>query len=75
MTGANIHPVPSLPVEPAPAATLGDILVQVRRIADALDAQNPHCEEKQGDHVCFLLPRHVGYHVTADGRLHWLDDE
>lgn len=76
MSGANIHPVMTPPeLAPVPEATLGDLLVQLRRIADAFDAQNPHCEATKGQAVCFLLPIHVGYHVTADGRHHWLDDE
>lgn len=75
MSGASIHPMTSPPELPAPEASLGDVLVQLRRIADALDAQNPHCDAAKGGSLCFLLPRHVGYHVTADGRTHWLDDE
>lgn len=55
--------------------TLGDLLVQLRRIADALESQTDQCGEARGEASCALLPGHRGFHVTADGRVHWLDDE
>lgn len=62
--------------EPVPEATMGDLLVQMRRIADALEAKVDRCGEKRGETVfCGLLPGHVGYHHTLDGRDMWLDDE
>lgn len=64
------------PEGPAAEATLGDLLVQVRRIADAMESQIDRCGERRGSSVvCGLLPGHVGYHHTLDGRDMWLDDE
>ena len=59
-------------------ATLDDLLPVVERIADALEAQvRPNtCDEKHATGAkCILDDRHVGHHVTADGRYHWLDDD
>ncbi len=57
-----------------------DFLIEVRRIADALeflagktglcDGVNPETGEK-----CALGVTHVGYHVPKDGRKPWLDTE
>ncbi len=59
--------------------TPADFLIELRRIADALEAQvRPEvCGEMHNaaGKPCVLGELHVGHHVTADGRLHWLDDE
>ena len=55
-------------------ASLDDLVIEVRRIADALE-RGTRCNERQGDAVCGLSDRHVGYHVTGDGRVHWLDED
>lgn len=74
-------PVMPLPPEPPPEsdyATLDDLLPVVVRIADALEAQvRPAACDEPHSHggKCVLDDRHVGHHVTADGRYHWLDDE
>lgn len=60
---------------PAAEVTLADLLIQLRRIADALEAKVDRCGELRGESVCSLLPGHRGFHVTADGRDMWLDDE
>jgi hypothetical protein len=54
--------------------TAGDFLIELRRIADALD-RGRLCGERKDAAVCALADRHVGYHVTADGKVHWLDDD
>lgn len=54
--------------------TLGDLVVQVQRIADLLEAQQGTCGEAYGAARCTLLPSHKGFHITADGRTHWLED-
>jgi hypothetical protein len=59
-------------------ATLDDLLPVVERIADALEAQvrpTACAEVHVSEGKCVLDQLHVGYHVTGDGRLHWLDDE
>jgi hypothetical protein len=60
-------------VEPE-EVTAGAILLELRRIADALE-KPAVCSERKDDGVCALRDGHVGYHVTADGRVHWLDEE
>lgn len=74
--GRSSIPVMTTPSGPPPAteATLGDLLVHLKRIADALEAHSPRCGEVRSDAICALLPSHKGYHVTADGREMWLDD-
>ena len=59
-------------------ATLDDLLPVAVRIAEALEAQvrpigcgEPHATGA----TCVLDDRHVGHHVTADGRYHWLEDD
>lgn len=70
------HHVHDLPMDEDP--TTKGVLTELGRIADALEAQvRPKaCDEP---HVtgakCVLDDRHVGHHVTADGRYHWLDDD
>ena len=59
-------------------ATIDDLLIEVRRIADALEAQvrAKVCGEMHtAGKPCILDDRHVGHHATSDGRLHWLDEE
>lgn len=59
-------------------ATLDDLLTVAERIAAALEAQLPAttCDEPHANGAtCVLSDRHVGHHVTSDGRYHWLDDE
>lgn len=75
MSGASVHPM-SHPEDPAPEATMGDLLIQLRRMADAAEAQLDRCGERRGggNAACGLLPNHRGYHVTLDGRDMWLDD-
>jgi hypothetical protein len=59
-------------------ATLDDVMPLLSRIADALDrlAPNPdaECGEDRDSVLCGLRTGHVGYHVSADGNLQWLDD-
>lgn len=60
--------------------TADQFLIEVRRIADALetlagktglcDGTNPETGEQ-----CVLGELHVGYHVPKDGRKPWLDTE
>jgi hypothetical protein len=73
------NPMAGTPWEELPkAATLDDLLPVVERIAAALEAQvRPNtCDEKHATGAkCVLDDRHVGHHVTGDGRYHWLDDE
>ena len=63
----------------AQPVTLDDLLPVVERIAAALEAQvRPRvCGEMHSaaGKPCVLDNHHVGHHATADGRLHWLDDE
>ena len=54
--------------------TAADFLIELRRIADALE-RGTRCSERKGDAVCALTDHHIGYHVTGDGRVHWLDEE
>lgn len=54
-------------------ATLGDVVTELRRIADALTGAK--CYGVHDGQPCVLAPRHVGHHTTADGRQHWLDEE
>jgi outer membrane biogenesis lipoprotein LolB len=63
----NVHQLPT-------EATLGDVVVQLRRIADVMEAQSDRCGERRGQAVCGLLTRHRGYHVTLDGLDMWLDE-
>lgn len=72
---ASIRAMTSQPDEMPESATMGDLLVQFRRIADALESKVDRCGEKKGQATCGLLPTHIGYHVTPDGRTHWLDEE
>lgn len=53
-----------------------DAMTELRRIADALESVTGKrtCDGVRDRAVCALLPDHVGYHVTADGRVHWLDE-
>lgn len=53
---------------------LSDILVQLTRIADALEAQAQVCGETKADARCALAAGHVGHHTTRDGRSLWLED-
>lgn len=58
--------------------TPADFLIELRRIADALEAQvrSTACgETHRTGGACVLNDRHVGHHATGDGRLHWLDEE
>lgn len=57
--------------------TPADFLIEVRRIADALEAANgkPGCDGVKNGKACVLDPDHVGHHASRDGRLHWLDEE
>lgn len=59
-------------------ATLDDLLPVAVRIAEALEAHlrptacgEPHATGAK----CVLDDRHVGHHVTGDGRYHWLEDD
>lgn len=53
--------------------TAAEFLIELRRIADAL--QKPElCRERKGAAECTLSSFHSGYHVTADGKVHWLDE-
>lgn len=55
-----------------------DFLIELRRIADALEVSAgkdklcgaPHDTGK----ACVLDATHVGHHASADGRLRWLDE-
>lgn len=60
-------------------ATADQLLIELRRIADALqvisgrapcDGVNPSTGQK-----CALAYDHVGFHVPDNGRTPWLDDE
>lgn len=55
----------------------GDLLIELRRIADALESftGKKSCDGVKNSKPCVLDPDHVGHHVSADGRIHWLDDE
>lgn len=76
----DLEPMPLQP-EPPPdeqPATLDDLLPVAVRIAEALEARvrpivcnEPHTTGAP----CVLDDRHVGHHVTGDGRYHWLEDE
>lgn len=58
--------------------TVGDLLIEFRRIADALESiagNKKKCYGETEGAACALPPDHVGHHVSADGRLHWLDKE
>jgi hypothetical protein len=71
MNDTNVFPM----TQPESEATLGDLVFQARRIADALEAAgSPACGEVKGEVRCALLPTHVGHHVSADGRMSWLDE-
>lgn len=63
-------------------ATLGDVVARLRQIADVLESQHVVCGEQHvvcgEEHEsarCGLLPLHKGYHITADGRIRWLEEE
>lgn len=58
--------------------SMDDVIPLLGRIADALEAQvrPTACDEPHTTGAkCVLDDRHVGHHVTADGRYHWLDDD
>ena len=59
--------------------TLDDVLPVLERIATALEAQlrPTRCGTRHNDAgpACVLDDRHVGYHASADGRIHWLDED
>ena len=57
--------------------TAADFLIELRRIADALEATRgkQRCAERKGGDMCYLADRHVGHHITADGKRYWLDEE
>ena len=61
-------------VEQLPDISAADFLIELRRIADALE-RGSKCNERNGTATCGLSDRHVGYHVTADGKVHWLDED
>jgi uncharacterized membrane protein len=52
-------------------------LSALERIADALEsiAGTKKCYGETDGTTCAIPPDHVGHHVSADGRLHWLDKE
>ena len=57
--------------------TAADFLIELRRIADALEAAGgtQRCAAHLGTAACYLADRHVGHHITADGKRYWLDEE
>lgn len=61
------------------AITPADFLIEVRRIADALETLTgkAHCDgvNPETGQPCVLGEQHVGYHVPVDGRKPWLDTE
>lgn len=58
-----------------PEITLADVVLELRRIADAVAPPSPKiCAEQRGDVECVLAELHVGHHVSPDGRLRWLDE-
>jgi hypothetical protein len=59
-------------------ATLDDVVPLLSRIADALEAQvRPAAcgETHKTGAKCALDDRHYAHHVSADGKLRWLDDD
>lgn len=54
---------------------LGELIGQLRHIADVLESHQVVCGEKLDAARCGLQPLHKGYHITADGRTRWLEDE
>ena len=65
------------PLLPKPRPTAADFLIELRRIADALEAAGgkQRCAAHLGDAACYLADRHVGHHITADGKRYWLDED
>lgn len=62
-------------VEPA---TLDDALPLLERIASSLEAQvrpNVCGETHTTGPKCVLDDRHIGQHVSGDGRKYWLDED
>lgn len=62
------------------AITAADFLIELRRIADAVEALaggKAHCDgvNPETGQPCVLGFSHVGYHVPQDGRTPWLDTE
>jgi hypothetical protein len=59
--------------------TPADFLLELRRIADALEATSAktHCGDVEPGtrEVCVLGLRHVGHHTNINGKRHWLDEE
>ena len=57
-----------------------DAVSQLRQLADSLEMTDAArvlvpCGQRRGDDVaCVLQAGHVGHHVNANGREHWLDD-
>jgi hypothetical protein len=57
-----------------------DTVTQLRQLADSLEKSDgarvlvPCGQLKRDDIVCVLEAGHVGHHVSANGREHWLDD-
>lgn len=78
MTEPNTWPALLQQLESGETIAPADFLMEVRRIANALEAisgrkNGCYGENPSTGQVCVLDEGHVGYHMPGDGREPWLD--